>query len=1264
MLRRLYLSFLICLPYALFAFPDKEIRHYELVWKAPDSMQIGSFDIVKRLAFESAVYPSSKPLIPHVQFSENVAGNNEIYSFKILNINSIELTADESLLVISADLDADYTVSNRILSSRGNHIMYTEIAGIRLNPENRKMEKLLSFDLEITFEGTKSLKSGNLSPITSSVLSQGDWYRIRFNKNGVYKITGAEMKSMGIELSGLNPQTIQLYGNGGGMLPTDNIDSRPDDLQEIAIQLVDGDDGNFDASDYIQFYGQGPTTWKYNSLTGLYSHQIHYYDDFSYVFLTHSQGTGKRIESQYTAGTKLGTITEFPDYQVINEDLYNLTNTGRTWFGDLFDVSLTRNYNFEFPDMLTNHNGTIYVNLGGRTFNGASFQVNVDNQETKNVSIPSTSATSYTFARTASTKFEFAPTGNTVSAALTFSRLSNTSRGWLDFIEINVWRSLRMSGDMMQFRNPISSHQVGVYEYELSNAGTNTKIWEVTDPLNPKLISVNSEPLKLIFSLSADTSREMIAFNEPGVLSTEFVEKLENQNLHSLKDIDYLIISPDEFLSQAERLAEMHRNNGLIVYVTTPRKIYNEFSSGAQDVSAIRDFARKLYTGSTAGRELRYMLMFGDGSFDYKDIIGGNSNYVPTWETIESLDLVGSIATDDYFGFLDETEGEAEYSLVDIGIGRFPVSSLEQATEMVDKVEHYLLKEDRIMGPWRNSLTFVADDGDSNLHLKDAETLVTYLSAEQRSLNIDKVYLDSFKQIATTGGQKAPDMNEAINNRIEKGSLIVNYSGHGGEIGWGHERTLEISDINGWRNFDMLPVFITATCEFSRYDDPTRVSAGELVILNPKGGAIAMFTTSRATYASANLTLNMAIYKDNMFLKQDGEYPRFGDVLRRSKLRGDDNDRKFVLLGDPGLHLAYPTLNVETTHINDVEVGTQSDTLRAYDVVKISGIITDENNNLIPDYNGIVYPSVYDKAIDVLTYGDQNPKYQYELRNSVIYKGKVAVVNGKFTFSFMLPKDISYHYGTGRISYYATDFVTDAKGYFEDFVIGGFNDSAETDAQGPVIQLFMNDTTFVNGGTTHETPTILALLSDENGINTTGNGIGHDIIAIITGATETSFILNDFYEADLGESTSGKVRYLTPMLNPGQHILTLKAWDLFNNSSETSISFVVTGSNQMLVDNLYNYPNPFTNETSIVFDHNQAGNELQVELSIFNLQGQRIRTIETDFTGDNFRSEPIRWNGLTDGGDDVPEGLYIYRVFVTNEKGESSEKRAKLLFVK
>jgi len=520
--------------------------------------------------------------------------------------------------------------------------------------------------------------------------------------------------------------------------------------------------------------------------------------------------------------------------------------------------------------------------------------------------------------------------------------------------------------------------------------------------------------------------------------------------------------------------------------------------------------------------------------------------------------------------------------------------------------------------------------------------------------------------ISTPSGQRAPAVNQAINSRIEKGTLIVNYSGHGGEIGLGHERIVQIPDIMSWENYDKLSVFITATCEFTRYDDPTRVSAGELVFLNDKGGAISLFTASRATHAGSNLALNIAIFNNNLFTKIDGEYPTFGDVIRKSKLYGTPNDKKFLLVGDPACRMAYPEYNAETVKINSqIVLPDETDTIKALQLVKVEGIITDAEGNKLTDFNGELFSSVFDKKTEILTYGDENAPYTFYLRNSVIFNGKSSIVNGDFEFDFMVPKDIAYKYGVGKISYYFRDSeMTDGHGYNKNIVVGGFDENASPDTEGPLIKLFMNDTTFMPGDFTNQNPSLLAFVSDASGINTTGNGIGHDIITILNEDKELTFVLNDYYEAEQNRYNKGKISYPFNDLPDGEHNLSFKVWDVYNNSSTAYLNFLVVSSQELLVENLMNYPNPFMYETNFVFDHNQQGNEIDVLLEIFRLNGQLVRTIKSKLNPEGFRSEPIVWDGSTDSGGNIGRGFYVYRVTVRNEGGATGKDQSKLVYIR
>ncbi|MDD4372828.1 MAG: type IX secretion system sortase PorU [Bacteroidales bacterium] len=1236
-------------------------------WNQPDTLFYYDYNINARIHFEGAFYEDNLTEIPYYVKTFPVFDEHLEAVVQITNEITEPLPVREEKLINNSGLSGQFTIETSLLISREIPYMQLKLNPLRLN--NGKIERLVSAELSIDFMPLTDQTSRNSDQsgfASSSVLASGSWYKIKVPKTGVYKLTIAELQEIGIDIAGADPRNLRIYSNGGGILPENNQSFRHDDLVENPIQVVGEEDGVFNDTDYVLFFASGPLSWAYNPDDEIYERINNPFDDYSYLFLTTDLGPGKRIQAaSIPSGTVSRVVTDFPDYQLHEIDEYNLTNTGRTWYGDLFDVNLSKTFSFNFPDLVSTKPAHLKLEVAGRVIqSNANFGVYINNNLTRTLNISSTTQTGYDFARTNQAAFTFEPFGSNIEVKLTFNRSVNSARGWLDYIAINAWRSIRFNGTQFEFRNPEVFNTGTVHEYQIANAGTDLMVWDISDPVDVKRINGTNSSGSYIFKSEANKARHFLAFDGSDYLKAEFVEVVENQNLHAIRDIDYLLITHPDFIDQANRLADIHREqSNLNVFVTIPQKIYNEFSSGAKDITAIRDFNRMLYTESSPGKKLKYLLLLGDASFDYKNRSGSTVDFVPTWESNESLNLVNSIASDDYYGYLDYNEGDGDNNLLDIGIGRFPVSTVSQAEQMVDKIVSYLRKEETNMKPWRNFITFVADDADGSRHLDDAEQLYRYLNTNQRAINFDKIYLDAYEQVPTPGGQKAPAVNDAINKRMDKGTLIMNYSGHGGEVGWTEERILEIADIQGWRNKDKLPIFITATCEFSRYDDHARTSAGEMVFLNPQGGAIAMFTTARATYAAANLALNMAIYRDNMFLKEGNEFPRFGDIIRRSKLNGSANDRKFVLLGDPAIRLAYPAYDVVTTEINSHTTTTRMDTLRALDKVEVRGFVANENGTKISDFNGVIYTTIYDKTSQITTKGDQNSHIvTFDLRNSLIYKGKAAVVNGDFSFSFMMPKDIAYHYGTGRISYYATDYEREANGYYENILIGGFNENAVIDEEGPQISLFMNDTTFVNGGITNENPILLAYVSDESGINTTGAGIGHDITAKVSGASEVTAILNDYYEADLNRSTSGIISYPLHNLSPGEHTLSLKVWDVFNNSSEASISFVVVESSQMVVENLINYPNPFVDETFFVFDHNQAGLNMDIEIQIFDISGRLVKKLQGQIMGTAFRSEPIRWDGTSDYGHKLPKGLYIYRLLATNEKGQQADKSAKLIF--
>jgi len=1219
----------------------------------------------QRLSFRGASFsaPDALPVFTKVQ---SIHSARVQLQAKLTNTNIQPVDAVTAQWLSGKGFaDTVFRLRVNLSVSRNQPYAVVYLVPVRWNPKIKRFEKLLSFKVNISVKDLPAV-TGTIKRqiLSSSVLASGKWFKIRIDKSGVYKLTYNDLKSMGFPVDG-DPANIALYGNGGGVLPEKNNTPRPAGLTENPIEVVDGGDGSFDAGDYILFYGVGPVVWEYNTATGQFTHQNNYYDDYAYYFLTSGSQPGLRIRQESVSGTPDKEVNSFTDYAFHELDERNLGGTGRTWYGEVYDFTTSYTFDFDFSHVIKTKKAYLKTAFVSKAFSSNWFLIYTNGLLQKTLNMPITGNSGYDVGKGGSTQFEFDPAADKISVKTVFQRSSSSSVGYLDYIDINVQRELIFEGGQMEFRNLFSSGNIARYHLQTSD---NVEIWDISQPLSPQKMNTQQVSGEFIFDTDVATYKAFVAFDGSDFYSPEFVEEVENQNLHAIKNIDYLIVAYSDFLDEARRLADFHRQkDGMEVYVTTPQKIYNEFSSGARDVTAIRDFVKHIYDQSDAGKKLKYLLLFGDASYDYKDRLPDNTNFVPCWESVNSLNTISSVATDDYFGYLDDGEGTSNSDRVDIGIGRFPVDTPEEAKEAVDKCIRYDSNTPQTMGPWRNRLTFVADDGDYNRHLNDAETLAKYINSHYPVYGLNKLYLDAFPQISTPSGQRAPALNEAINSSIDEGTLIFNYSGHGGEVGLGHERFLTIADINSWTNKDKLTVFITATCEFTRYDDPERTSAGELVFLNPNGGAISLFTTTRATYASANLALNMAIFRDNLFEKVDGDYPCFGDVIMHAKVLGGDNDKKFVLIGDPALKMAFPKDKAKTTYINAKAVveGTP-DTLKALSRVRIQGEITNDDGQKINDYNGTVFSTIFDKKSEISTLRtDPDSRVTtFCMWNSILFKGEAAINNGAFDFSFVVPKDIAYKFGEGRISYYFDNGQSDGHGYNENIIVGGFDEQAAQDTVGPDIRLYMNDSSFSPGDVTHADPVLYARLSDQSGINTTGNGIGHDIIATLDDDPAQSYNLNAYYVADEGDFTKGTVSFQLKGLSNGEHVIRLKAWDLYNNSSSAELSFVVEPSSKLVIEHLINVPNPVTGATDFVFEHNQAGKELKVNIDIFKLDGRRVKNLQMELTPGGFTSGRIHWDCTTDTGKKISRGIYVYQLQVTTADGQTKFLRNKLVFIR
>jgi len=739
-----------------------------------------------------------------------------------------------------------------------------------------------------------------------------------------------------------------------------------------------------------------------------------------------------------------------------------------------------------------------------------------------------------------------------------------------------------------------------------------------------------------------------------------------------------IIISHPLFLKYAQQLADIHLvNDNLESLIVTPEQIYNEFSSGTRDVSAVRDFAKMVYDRAASGQEkLRYLLLVGDGSYNNISLAPGNSNYIPTYQSESSLNASTSYVSDDFFGFMDGAEGGTEtmevYTL-DLGVGRLPVKTADEAMAVYRKIKSYNTQNNK--NDWRNNILFTGDDEDGNLHMTQANSLADWVSENYPMFVVKKVMLDAYKQESASTGARYPDVNRILIDNIRKGLLIFNYTGHGGEIGLAAEHILMTEDLMNLTNAENLPLFVTATCEFSRFDDLTddegvlseNTSAGETSLLNAKGGSIALFTTTRIVYSDRNHYLNTKFYKVVFQRDEEGNFYKLGDVVRMTKDSSGINRNKlnFILLGDPALKLAIPEYTVATDSLNSVSVSEPLDTLSAFSLIHISGHLEDENHNVMSNYNGTIYPSVFDKSQVVTTLAnDGGETMQFNTRENVIYKGKVSIKNGYFSFDFMVPKDITYSFGNGKVVYYGKNSANDANGWFSNFIIGGTSPTATPDNSGPEISLYLNDEYFNDQGITNTSPIIYATILDESGINMVGNGIGHDITGIIDGNVANPVILNEYFEADLDDYTSGSLKYPMSDLSEGWHSLKVKVWDVFNNSSDATIEFKVISGDDMIIANACNYPNPASDRTWFRFEHNKPGGELRVTISIFDMGGRNVAVLEETIITSGFNSTPLEWDLKDKNGNFLRQGIYPYRIRITDSNGAIAESHQKLVVIR
>ena len=1253
---------------------------FVIEWNEPAPIAIPDGGIKNVLKFRQSIPAAEYSYMP--VFPVKIS-DKDVFDIQIIPVQTHDLNPFEKDLIEVKEISNSPRIKSKSVRSGGRIETQVWILPFYIDSLSGDIKKVLSFTLLYKERNLLAEEEAiyRKSDPFESVLASGEWYKIALTETGVYKIDFNFLVSLGINPASVNARNLRIFGNGGYLLPQKNDEPVPDDLEENNIIVVGEEDGQFNQDDYILFYGLSPH--KLELKQGSDGYYVDYvnniYSDTTFYFLNISDSPGLRVIDKEDLGDNYPVIQTFDQLLKYELDQLSILKSGREWYGEKYDLKTTYDYEFATPGLTENEELKIISSVMAASYNPSYFELEVNGFTVGQQEMDIIPETKYGIkGKTRTDTFSISTSifpGNTDKLDLKMRYVKNSSNdlsaGYLDFFNIWCKRNLGIYDTQTYFQS-IESLENPVSTFSIVDDGSDYIIWEVTDPFHPLNQIYSTGNGRSLFGTETTQLKKFVIFSENNLLMPIPSGKVANQDLHGRATSEFIIITHPDFILAADRLKNQRDQRGISTEVVTTTQIYNEFSSGALDISAIRNFIKFRYDNAGGANTLKYVLLLGRGSYDYKDRIENNTNFIPIYESRNSLHPIYSFSSDDYYGFMDDGEGIWEESflgdeVMDISVGRIPIVNSFEASDVINKIIIYE-SDPRCYGPWRNNISFVADDGDGTdgiRHSNDAEKLSVMVDTAYSNFNIGKIYVDAYPQIIEPNWQESPEARKAVDDAIKSGTLIMNFTGHGNEFQWTSEKILDNSMVTRWENLYQLPFLVTATCEYGRHDDPGIRSGAEYAMINKRGGVVGLVTTSRPVFASTNYIMNRSFY-GQVFRKVEGKYQTIGEVFKNTKnesLNGSVN-RNFSLLGDPSMKLAYPDQNVVIEKINEIPIDTQIDTLKALKNVKVSGRIINSDQSPLTDFNGVLTASVYDKKEQAQTLGTEDPVMNYDIQKSLIFKGDVSVINGDFEFQFVVSKNISYEIGDGKISLYAVNDNEDldAAGSNIDIPVGGSEDDFVLDELAPEIEMYLEDTTFTDGELTSDHPRLIAHLYDESGINITQSEISEGIVATMD--DEVSYTLNNFYKADIDDYRSGTLTYQFTELEEGQHYITLRVWDTYNNMAEEYLEFIVGESHELVIKNLLNYPNPFRDETTFSFEHNRSGEDLEVIIQIYSRNGSLVRVIEGETVNSEFRVNDVRWDGRGGSGKKLESGIYIYRVYVRSlVDGAKNEDFKKLVII-
>ncbi|MEY3208895.1 MAG: hypothetical protein RL064_926 [Bacteroidota bacterium] len=1102
----------------------------------------------------------------------------------------------------------------------------------------------------------------------NSPLSSGQWVKLAVGKQGIFQLTGNQLKQMGLAIPCTSSQ-IQLYGFNLANLQETPVANMAVGLVENAIQVNDGGDGKFDELDHFLFYSEGPVRWVFNETDSLFDHFNNATKDSVYFFLTLG-ANGKRITTAAPPNNYDKIVDQFDERWLIEKDTISLLNSGQLWVGNAMGQGIGKQSKLNY---LLNTEGInidapikFKTSFAASSFSGpGNFIVKWNDQVIQTASINPVSGLVYD--ETAFLKrfnFEWAyksliPLPNNANVSIDFVSAAVNSTGWIDFIQMHAKKTIGFfNTGSFGFRNSSVSNNGLAIQYKIQGAAATTIVWDVSRPARPVNMQLTIQAGSIgSFVHVSDTVNEFMAVQQQVFESPVFAGKIANQNLLGAVNVEYIIVTPTAYKNAAIKLQVFHKNeSNLNVGILGAEEIYNEFSGGQVSPIGIRNcikyFVEKAIMQKTTPP--KYLLLLGIGNFELKKL--NSATQIPTYQSVNSTSLLSSFTSDDFFGLLSEGANMNAYNSAPelaLAIGRLPVRNAAEADTLVDKIIQY--QQGLNEGAWKNQLTWVADDGDYNLHLQDAEEITQNLQNKSPLWNHKKLYLDLYKATSTTSGNTYPALVTDLNQVINNGSLILNYTGHGNYLRLSEEAVIADAGITQWDNRGKLPLMITASCDFAPYDQPQLSPIGFDALMKNGKGIIGVVAASRLVFAYSNKQLNDLFIQSLLVPDTAGKMSTIGASLMRAKNKywalvpDRVNAFKFSLLGDPAMKLAAAKYKVKLAAINQKQfIG--SDTLTAGAIYKVIGKIED-NGQVKTNFNGLVELVLYDavKSINTIANLPSSMSVAVAMQENILFRGKANVSNGAFAIEFILPKETVGTNGALKMQLYASNEKEDAIGVYNEIFVNNKLDNSKLDTLGPVINGFINDTNFIDGAWVTTNAKLLINLADSAGIQTSGNALGHDIVLVIDGDYKNPILLNNYYTAAINTYQKGSIIYALPQFSEGKHVLLIKAWDLLGNSNTDTLFFEVPPTQNMMLRKFSISPNPVGANARFSFEHNQLNTPLKLQLEIFDINGSRVFSKQME---DSYSSNlvVINWDASAGNGARLLPGFYYCRILATVNK--------------